>query len=537
MKLYISYYDNYISIIEGRYNSKKDKFIIKDSIKLSIKDVKIDNNDKYSLLKEVLRNNKFKAKDVFFMLNTRDVIIKSNTVPKVNKKDLDGIMNNEIYDMMSLDSEEYVFSYEVTNEREVENSEMLDVIIAALSKKDVNEIIEIFKEFKLNLHSIDTMSTAYIRLLQNIEYEDMMVVNVGEYGSFCNIYVNDTLFISDNIPIKIDNTTGDNQVLSLLDEINGLANFYSSRNFGKSLKNILVIGESKNNEHIKELFTKSLNTKIIFGIEKLYYIADDIEGNIDEEEISSISEILGCMLADNRKNSYSYMNLLPLELKNKISKQRKNKNIILMLPILAITLTAPYFIFWNLERKVQKDIVNLENRLQEIVVKYNGIGDIEEEIKSVKNEINIYDMLINKKTNWTDILNSIERSIPYLIDLTDLNVYYDNSLENSIGVNEKNTEDITNNNESENEVTNETIDNIETSEEVSETELFNKIPNFISLQGVSNSNEKIGQFVYTLSGLDYFESVKLKYSEKDEEKQKYKFEIVLKIKESVISSE
>ena len=30
MKLYISYYGNYVSIVEGKYNYKKDKYVIKN---------------------------------------------------------------------------------------------------------------------------------------------------------------------------------------------------------------------------------------------------------------------------------------------------------------------------------------------------------------------------------------------------------------------------------------------------------------------------------------------------------------------------
>ena len=54
MKLYISYYGNCLSMVEGRYNSKKDKYTIKNYMFLSDKEVDIDYNDKYSLLKEAL---------------------------------------------------------------------------------------------------------------------------------------------------------------------------------------------------------------------------------------------------------------------------------------------------------------------------------------------------------------------------------------------------------------------------------------------------------------------------------------------------
>lgn len=541
MELYISYYENYISVVEGKYSSKKNKYIIKKHIKVSIEDVEIQQEDKYSLLKEVLKNNKFNSKDVTFMLNTRDVIVKSNTVPKIDKKDLVAMMSNEIYEMMSLDSEEYIFSYEVTNEREVDNKPILDIVTAAIDKKEINEILKVFKELKLNLKCIDIMSTAYMRLLKNIEYEDMMVINIGRYGSYCGVYTNDSLFIYDNIPIKVGKNTEKHTLLSLVDEIKGLANFYSSRNFGKNLKDILIVGEGKDNPFLKDVFANGLNNELIFGIENLYYISEEIQGDIKEEEVSHISEILGCMLVNKKKDSLSYpaMNLLPLNLKNELKVKEKVKKSILMLPLLIIILTAPYFIFSTLEGKTKEEIKKVNDILDQIIVKYNDIGSIEEEINTIEEEIKVYDMLLNKKTNWTSILNSIERNIPYLIDLTSIDVYYESTLNNSSEEDNEITEDTTENNITDNTMNNQNqyTDDNEQSEENLDNEMFNKIPNVISLEGIANSSEKIGQFVYKLNGLDYFESVNLKYSEKNKDTGMYNFQIILKIKSGVVSNE
>ena len=141
MKLYISYYDNYVSIVEGIYNKKKEKYDIKNTMFLSGEDVELDTNDKYELLVEALRLNNFKSKNVVLSLNTRDVIIKTTQLAKVPPKDLDGIMNNDIYEMMSLDDMDYTFSYEVTNEKEVEGKETLDITMGAMALINMPVII------------------------------------------------------------------------------------------------------------------------------------------------------------------------------------------------------------------------------------------------------------------------------------------------------------------------------------------------------------------------------------------------------------
>ena len=66
MKLYISYYGNYVSIVEGSYNSKKEKYNIKKYMVLSSEEVPLDANDKYSLLREALKLDRWKARMRYF---------------------------------------------------------------------------------------------------------------------------------------------------------------------------------------------------------------------------------------------------------------------------------------------------------------------------------------------------------------------------------------------------------------------------------------------------------------------------------------
>ena len=228
MGIYISYYGNYVSIVEGTYNNKKLKYNIKSIKSISTEDVELNNNDKYALLREALGVIDSKNKNIVLSLNTRDVIIKSNQMPKMQPKDLDGVMNNEMYEMMSLHDEQYTFSYEVTNETQQDGKQEIDVIMAAISNNEIEIIMNIFKEYKLNLTRIDTISTAYARLLNHLEYEDIMAIDVGSYGSIVNIYKNDSLFIHDNIPVKINKNSNKMVAIALAEEVRGLTNFYAS---------------------------------------------------------------------------------------------------------------------------------------------------------------------------------------------------------------------------------------------------------------------------------------------------------------------
>jgi len=525
MKLYISYYDNYVSIVEGIYNKKKEKYDIKNTMFLSSKEANLDTNDKYELLVEALRLNNFKSKNVVLSLNTRDVIIKTTQLAKVPAKDLDGIMNNDIYEMMSLDDNDYTFSYEVTNEKEVDGKETLDITMGAILNEELDKILDIFKSFKLNVERIDTVATSYGRLLKNVEYNDIVMINSGSYGCSASIYKEDALFIHDNIPVRINEDANYSTALALMDEVKGLMNFYSSRNYGKSVETMVLVGEYNNNEYVVDNFKESFNSEIIVGIENLFDIDKDITGNLKGRDINKVCDVFGSMLITKSSKSYSTMNLLPNNLRNRQKQRDLVKQAVLAMPLVIGLMAAPHFMLGTIQMKVDYDTKIAKERLEQITVEHQNIETIESDIKKLQDEIEVYDMLSNKRSDWGSVLSAIDKSIPYRAELTNVNVSYDSSL---VKVDEEEISTETENNSEEAQG--------EQSVEPQETPIYDKMPNLIVLEGVAQTPAKVGQFVYSLNKAGYFESVELKSSTQDKESGGYTFNIVLEVMEDAVSS-
>ena len=540
MKLYIAYYESYVSIIEGKYNKKKDKFNVKNCTFLSNEDIETDSNDKYSLLKEALKLNKSKVKDVVLCLNTKDVIVKSTDTHKVSPKDLDGIMNNEMDEIMSLDYDKYTFSYEVTSEGLKDDRDNLNLIVATLSNEEMETILHIFKKFKLNLERIDTISTAYSRLLKKIEYDNIMMLNVGSYGSIVNIFKEDTLFIHDNIPVKINEHSNNYVYLSLVEEIKGLMNYYSSRNYGNSIDTIVIVGESNENEQVRNSFVENFSSNIINGIENLFDIENDIVGDLNTYEISKVCDILGSMCICEDRKSYSSMNLLPEKLKNKQTSRNSIKQALMMSPVVLAIIFAPYIVFGAMNLKLQSEINKYQVKLDELMIDYKEVEETKNKIKSTEEEVEIYKMLTSKEAKWGDILNSISKNIPYRVDLTNVNVYYDEALvESKEEKQEESSSEENNQNEnsqSESEQTN-ASENSEGNAEEQETPIYDQIPNVIVLEGEAKNSYHVGQFVYNLNQLPYFKSVALKSTTEDKEKGVQQFNIVVELKEGAVHGE
>lgn len=75
-----------------------------------------------------------------------------------------------------------------------------------------------------------------------------------------------------------------------------------------------------------------------------------------------------------------------------------------------------------------------------------------------------------------------------------------------------------------------TTGNSETSEQ-KETPIYEQIPNAISIDGIATTTSRVGQFVYSLNKVDYFKSVELTNSKKNEDEGNYTFNIVLVLRE------
>lgn len=524
-KLYISYYGDYVSVVEGTYNRKKEKFIIKEKIFISNSEVNLDyDTDKYELLRQALMRGQFKSKDVILCINTRDVIIKSNKIPKVDKKDLEGIMNMEIDELISLDKENYIFSYEVTAEDEEEGTEFIEMILAAIPKNEANKLIELLSEFNLNVEAIDTIATSCLRILKLIEYDDIMIANIGDYGTIIDIYKYDKLFIHDNIPIRITKENSEYQSSLITNEVNGLMNYYSSRNFGKSVDKIVTIGNYAYNKDLENAFSIAFTSDLVKGIENLFDIEESIKGNIKESEISLIVDVLGCMLRYEDKKSYPCINLLPPELKIKQIRKENRKKIYKVASIVLIILAIPYiFMSMSIDNK-QKELKNLNNEINQARIRDEEIEKIQKYISSKKGELKIYDMILSKQVTWGPILNAISTNIPYSVDITKMEVNYEKSFAENSKSNKLSEE--TSNQKSDNEQNN----------KEDEIPLYEQIPNIITIEGNSSFTRNIGQFVYKLNESGYFKDVKLESIKKNENKNIYTYLIKAYLKEGVIAN-
>lgn len=523
MKLYISYYEDYVSVVEGEYKPGKGKYHIKSADFFSIHDIDENYKDsKYGLLRYALGEISSKSKNVVLCLNTKDIMLKSWRVPKVGKKDLDGMISLEIEDIISLDEEEYVFSYEVVNKSKKvleQNKDSLDIVVGAIKKEEIEEIVDLFSEFDLDILRIDTLTTSYLRILRNIEYEDMMIANIGDSSTIINIYKEDSLFICDNIPIKISVEDMENELNNIAVEIKGLMDYYSSRNFGKNIETILILGNRYNNKLIYKEFNLIFPGEIARGITQITDIDDLVIGDIDTEDINLIVENLGCMIDGFQTEEYDNINFLTKEQKMNKRKKKNSAKIIKGVSIVFLAAILSYMGIFILDNFYKNRLNDISNKVEDLDNQYKKAQSIKKKISSKNSEIKIYDMLMNKEVRWGEILSSIDKSVPINLHLTELSTHYSEKDDGS--------DDQTGDNN---------VDRQSVKDKKEGKEIYNQIPRIINIKGNAQRSSYVGKFLYNLKLLPYFKDIVLHSVEIDEDNT-YIFSMTLYLKEGAITNE
>ncbi|MGO0862231.1 PilN domain-containing protein, partial [Clostridioides difficile] len=153
-------------------------------------------------------------------------------------------------------------------------------------------------------------------------------------------------------------------------------------------------------------------------------IADMVSGDIDEDDINSIVELLGCMIEPKGKRDFENINFLPMDILRKQMKAKQIKSVLKIAPIVILVISIPYLCLIFSNRLANKELKNVNDEIRNIESAYYQIGNIEKMIQSKTEEIKVYDMLIGKKVKWENLLDDIDKNTPSRVELTSLSTTY-----------------------------------------------------------------------------------------------------------------
>lgn len=194
------------------------------------------------LLKEFLVKNDMQASRVVACLGCNGVITRSVKVPQLNPKDLDSMMKLNIGDHLPVSPEEYAFDYKVLQELEEDGRQYLELMVAAVQHSKVEQCALLLERAGLKPLTFDILPNVIYRLFGHLAHEDHLVLDSGQDGSHITVFKGSSLFMYNSIPFALD-PQGFNDFSVLAGEVRGFLDYFSSRNFGKGVDTITVVGE------------------------------------------------------------------------------------------------------------------------------------------------------------------------------------------------------------------------------------------------------------------------------------------------------
>lgn len=220
------------------------------------------------ILKQFLLDKGMNAVKAVAGLGLNGVITRSIRVPGVSPGDLENMMKLEINDLLPVSPEEYSFDYKVMSEIEEDEQKYYELMVAAVNRKQVEQCAALLEMAGLKPVVIDILPNMWYRLFQHMDYRDTLVVDGGKDGTHLAIFKGKSLFMYADIPF-VYNSGEDSDISALVGEMRGYLDFFSSRNFGKTVDGITVLGELAELPGLSELFSLYFSFPVFTGLAQM----------------------------------------------------------------------------------------------------------------------------------------------------------------------------------------------------------------------------------------------------------------------------
>lgn len=319
-----------IKIVEGMYY-KNDltiyKYIKIPTPKSAIVDGEIKKEEElYSALNQVLRENGIKTKDAICTTNSTLIINREILIPKVEEEERETVIRYEIQQYLPINLDDYILQGITLAEREVDEVKKLEVRVIAYPEKIARGYYNLLFRLGLKPYALDVNYNSVNKFINftdinnGFEHKSTDSVAFIDLGASCidvNIYKNSQLDFTRIIKDcgnEIDEMLMERSGLSAseaksfkakkidlneeldpvniltrqivdewIEKIEKIIQFYKNRNIGNELNNIVIFGGSSKISGMEGYMTNKLGIKTrIKGISKIVFKSNDDGKPIDD---------------------------------------------------------------------------------------------------------------------------------------------------------------------------------------------------------------------------------------------------------------
>ncbi len=255
--LFLDFRDDYLRVVQGRPMDQQLNIRIEGFGTLELPGffqvmAKRGGLFEYAdVLKAFLRDNKLKAKNVVASFGQSGVLTRSTRVPAMRPADLQSMIGLEWTEYLPVSPDEYAFDWRVQNQFAEEGREYYNLMVAGVRHDHVEQALNLLREIKLNPVSFDVYPNAIYELMRPLRRRNVMVVEICPSGSRLLVFKQDELFVYADLPVRYDLALGIDMD-TLRQEISGYLDYFSSRNAGRPVDRLVILGEASARPEIKD---------------------------------------------------------------------------------------------------------------------------------------------------------------------------------------------------------------------------------------------------------------------------------------------
>jgi type IV pilus assembly protein PilM len=292
-------------IVEGRYTKRGivvyDYFTVPTPENSYMDGEILDRELIYYTLRQELKNRNIKTKNVYFTINSSSIITREIIIPKVDRKEIEGLLKFQIKEYIPTDSENYIVQFKIIDTIYEEDIEKLNILLIAIPKNIIEEHFQLIKDLDLHPKVLDYQPNSvakiinynfFINEIYPIENVTFAAIDLGYSSTKITIIKNDGIMVSRIVAMGTkdvkENILVKQSIQKLNDKIDMVFRYYLSREIDNTIDMILLYGGGSAINGISSTFSDHFNIPSIL-IKSLNNIKFDGEFN---KYINSLGAII-----------------------------------------------------------------------------------------------------------------------------------------------------------------------------------------------------------------------------------------------------
>lgn len=269
-QLFIEFSDTGIRMIEA--TKKRKTLVISNQRKIGTGGA--DREMLTAYLQDLVPKKRFRQTPCVVLVSKSTVVTKNIELPFMKPKEMAQFFTHNAHDYFTTNHQSYSFIHHVTEEYEVdkesydgqvEHKKMMNVMLSAMPTDELEDIKEACRANGLRIMGVETYADVILKTFAR-EEKDLAFLDINDERVSFTMSKGKSLFMhaafnpkdQDEFSYSFSEGNPDTQT-TILNNVRGYLNFYSSKNYGNKPSMISVFGEDEMAEHIQTHMNMDFN--------------------------------------------------------------------------------------------------------------------------------------------------------------------------------------------------------------------------------------------------------------------------------------